>query len=36
MIIHEAKEKDLRGALEIIGCLNIIKQKSVAIRIEEV
>ena len=36
MIIHEAKEKDLRGALEIIGRLDIIKQKSVAIRIEEV
>jgi homoserine dehydrogenase len=36
MIIHEAKEKDLRHALEIIDHLNIIKQKSVAIRIEEV
>ncbi|MDP2938210.1 MAG: homoserine dehydrogenase [Candidatus Omnitrophota bacterium] len=36
MIIHEAKEKDLRSALEIIGRLDIIKEKSVAIRIEEV
>ncbi len=36
MIIHEAKEKDLRSALQAIGRLNIIKQKSVAIRIEEV
>jgi len=36
MIIHEAKEKDLRSALDMIGRLNIIKQESVAIRIEEV
>ncbi len=35
VIIHEAKEKSLRSALEIINRLNIIKQKSVAIRIEE-
>jgi len=35
MIIHEAKEKDLRSALEIIDRLDIIRQKSVAIRIEE-
>ena len=36
MIIHEAKEKNLRQALDIIGCLNVIKHKSVAIRIEEI
>ncbi len=35
MIIHEAKEKNLRAALEIIDRLNVIKEKSVAIRIEE-
>jgi homoserine dehydrogenase len=36
MIIHEAKEKDLRSAIEMIDRLNVIKQESVAIRIEEV
>lgn len=36
MVIHEAKEKNLRQALEAIGRLNIIKQGSVAIRMEEV
>jgi len=36
MIIHEAREKSLRQALEIIDRLNIVKEKSVAIRIEEV
>jgi len=36
MIIHEAKEKHLRAALEAIDRLNVIKQKSVAIRMEEV
>ncbi len=36
MIIHNAREKDLRRALEIIDHLDIIKQKSVAIRMEEV
>jgi len=36
MIIHEAKEKNLRSALEIIGRLDMVKEKSVAIRIEEV
>jgi len=36
MIIHEAKEKDLRSALGLIGRLDIIKEDSVAIRIEEV
>jgi homoserine dehydrogenase len=35
MIIHQAKEENLRSALEIIGRLNIIKENSVAIRIEE-
>lgn len=35
MIIHEAKEKQLRQALEIINRLNVVKQKSVAIRMEE-
>ena len=36
MIIHEAKEKNLRSALDMIDRLNVIKQKSVAIRMEEV
>jgi len=36
MIIHDAKEKQLRQALEIINRLNVIKQESVAIRMEEV
>lgn len=36
MIIHEAKEKDLRLALKIIDRLDVIKEKSVAIRIEEI
>ena len=36
MIIHEAKEKNLRQALEVIDRLDVIKEKSVAIRIEEV
>ena len=36
MIIHEAKEKDLRAALEMIDRLDAIKEKSIAIRIEEV
>ena len=35
MIIHEAKEKSLRAALEEINRLGVIKEKSVAIRIEE-
>ncbi len=35
MIIHQAKEKDLRDALSIINRLEVIKQKSVAIRMEE-
>jgi len=36
MVIHEAKEKDLRTALTTIDHLDAIKEKSVAIRIEEV
>jgi homoserine dehydrogenase len=36
MIVHEAKERNLRQALEAIDHLNIIKEKSVAIRMEEV
>jgi homoserine dehydrogenase len=36
MVIHEAREKNLRQALEIIDRLNIIKEKSVAIRIEDI
>lgn len=36
MVIHEAKEKNLREALEVISRMNVIKHKPVAIRIEEV
>jgi homoserine dehydrogenase len=36
MIIHEAKEKNLRTALEIIDKMDVIREKAVAIRIEEV
>lgn len=35
MITHEAREKNLRSALDMIDRLGVIKQKSVAIRIEE-
>lgn len=35
MIIHEAKERNLRMALAMIDKLGVIKEKSVAIRIEE-
>ena len=35
MIVHDAKEKDLRTALSTIDRLDVIKEKSVAIRIEE-
>jgi len=35
MIAHDAKEKNLRAALKIIDHLAVIKEKSVAIRIEE-
>lgn len=36
MITHEAKEKSLSQALSVIDRLDVIKEKSVAIRIEEV
>lgn len=36
MITHAAKEKNMRQALSIIGRFDTIKEKSVAIRIEEV
>jgi homoserine dehydrogenase len=35
MITHDVREKDLRLALETIGKLEVIKEKPVAIRIEE-
>ena len=35
MVIHETKEKDLRSALTTIDRLDAIKEKSVAIRMEE-
>lgn len=35
MIVHNAKEKNLRSALDVIDRLDAIKLKSVAIRIEE-
>lgn len=36
MITHEAKEKDLRLALDEIDRLTIVREKAVAIRIEEI
>ncbi|MDD5116750.1 MAG: homoserine dehydrogenase [Candidatus Omnitrophica bacterium] len=36
MVTHEVKEKNLRGALKMIGKLSDIKEKPVAIRIEGV
>ena len=36
MVTHEAREKDLRSALEMIGRFDVIKEKPVAIRIEDV
>ncbi len=36
MIVHEAKENNLRAALQVIDHLDVIKEKSVAIRMEEV
>jgi homoserine dehydrogenase len=36
IVIHEAREKDLRSALSAIDKLDVIKENSVAIRIEEV
>ncbi|MCM8796653.1 MAG: homoserine dehydrogenase [Candidatus Omnitrophica bacterium] len=35
MVIHEAREKDLRSALELIDKMDVIKEKTVAIRMEE-
>lgn len=35
MVIHGAKEKNLHRAMQIINRLDVIKEKSVAIRIEE-
>ncbi len=36
MVTHEVKEKNLRGALKMIDHLKDIKEKSIAIRIEDV
>jgi hypothetical protein len=36
MITHEVKERDLRDALDRINRLDVVKEKPVAIRIEEV
>jgi len=36
MVVHDAREKDLRACLSAIDRLGIIREKSVAIRIEEV
>ncbi|MFA5438100.1 MAG: ACT domain-containing protein, partial [Candidatus Omnitrophota bacterium] len=36
MLIHEAKEKDLRRALNMINRLDAIKEEPIAIRMEEV
>jgi len=36
MIVHEAKERNLRLALKAIDHLGVMKEKSVAIRMEEV
>jgi homoserine dehydrogenase len=36
MIIHEAKERDLRSALQMIDKMDAIREKAVAIRMEEV
>ena len=36
MLIHEAKEKDLRNALNMINRIDAIKEKTIAIRLEEV
>lgn len=35
MVVHEAREKNLRTALEIINKMEIVSERSVAIRIEE-
>lgn len=36
MLIHEAREKDMRDALSLINRLDVIKEKPVVIRMEEV
>jgi homoserine dehydrogenase len=36
MVVHEAKEKNLKEALKVIDRMNIIHEKSIAIRIEDV
>jgi homoserine dehydrogenase len=36
MLTHQAKEKNMRSALSIIDRMDTIKEKSVAIRMEEV
>ncbi len=36
MVVHDALEKKLRSALTVIDKLDVIKEKSVAIRIEEI
>jgi homoserine dehydrogenase len=36
MVIHEAREKNLRAALEIIDRMSMIQEKSCAIRIEDI
>jgi homoserine dehydrogenase len=36
MVVHDALEKKLRSALAVIDKLDVIKEKSVAIRIEEI
>ncbi|MDO8662615.1 MAG: homoserine dehydrogenase [Candidatus Omnitrophota bacterium] len=35
MLIHEAKEKDMRNALSVINRMDVIKEKPVVIRMEE-
>ncbi len=35
MLIHEAKEKDMRNALNVINRMDVIKEKPVVIRMEE-
>jgi len=36
VIVHNARERNLRQALHIIDRFEVIRQKSVAIRIEEI
>ena len=35
MITHEVKEKDLRAALDVLNTMDLMKEKAVAIRMEE-